>query len=410
MTAQILVVGDGIEGLATALCARESGFDVTVIGSATPTDEYALVELTPSAVKVLRALGLRDALNETGTVTETHQLRSWRTSYLIALLPLGAATHQRYGAPHYHLRSNDLRQLLLAQLNARTEHRPDCHLVELRHLAAGIEVDLRTDQRTSREHFAAVIAADGPTSATRKILFGPQDVGRTGTMKWVAEITNQQLPPLFTNPQHLTTWLGPGTSIRHGASSGRVYLSGIVPERSRATSDNSPASNTESGASAHPGAAALASWNVALQPLIANGTRADTKTRLEPVLSYPESGQWSRGAATLMGSAAHPFIATAANDIPTSLALEDAWVLGRMLEYYDDELDKAFTEFQRYRRPRAQRAGAHLLRVQEELHLGDGAPAWRRNFRQALATRFLPDIAIAKFDWLYGYEAIRGFE
>jgi hypothetical protein len=34
----------------------------------------------------------------------------------------------------------------------------------------------------------------------------------------------------------------------------------------------------------------------------------------------------------------------------------------------------------------------------------------QRNFKLALGSRYLPEIAMGRFDWLHGYDCVRGFE
>jgi hypothetical protein len=50
-------------------------------------------------------------------------------------------------------------------------------------------------------------------------------------------------------------------------------------------------------------------------------------------------------------------------------------------------------------------------REQGELfHLPDGRAALARNLKLALGSRFLPEYAMRQYDWLHGYDCIRGFE
>ncbi|MEM7080683.1 MAG: hypothetical protein AAF513_18845 [Pseudomonadota bacterium] len=88
---------------------------------------------------------------------------------------------------------------------------------------------------------------------------------------------------------------------------------------------------------------------------------------------------------------------------------EDAWVLSRMLENYEDDIADGLREYERYRRPRLRkvvrfshmRAASYLQKQSYQRLL--------RNVNLAFSSRFMPEIAMQRIDWLYNYDCIRGF-
>ena len=109
----------------------------------------------------------------------------------------------------------------------------------------------------------------------------------------------------------------------------------------------------------------------------------------------------------LLGDACHPLGGYQTQGACT--AIEDAWVLAVMMERWEEAPAEGFFEYQRFRKARIsklqQRMNSHL----SEMIGGSRAENFRRNFRWSLTNRFLPELSMAQFDWLYGYDCIKGF-
>lgn len=89
--------------------------------------------------------------------------------------------------------------------------------------------------------------------------------------------------------------------------------------------------------------------------------------------------------------------------------LEDAWVLSRMMENYEEARQEGWQEYERYRKPRMQRIHRHNQAQMLTYLTRQPARRWLRNLKIALSTRFLPEIAMQRQDWLHQYDCIRGF-
>jgi 2-polyprenyl-6-methoxyphenol hydroxylase-like FAD-dependent oxidoreductase len=89
--------------------------------------------------------------------------------------------------------------------------------------------------------------------------------------------------------------------------------------------------------------------------------------------------------------------------------MEDAWVLSRMMENYEEDIGDGLAAYERFRRPRHRKVLAqmrdHLIRLTQ--------PSSARRFQQhvgtALQNRLLPEIALQQQDWLYEHDVIKGF-
>ena len=89
MAQQILVIGAGISGLATAVALQRRGHDVTVIEERTDTSSGAGISIWPNALAALDEIGLGDAVRGAGGRVTAGALR-WRDG-------AGCGTRRRSG-------------------------------------------------------------------------------------------------------------------------------------------------------------------------------------------------------------------------------------------------------------------------------------------------------------------------
>lgn len=146
----------------------------------------------------------------------------------------------------------------------------------------------------------------------------------------------------------------------------------------------------------------------ATHPRLAQLTTAGTDAVWCPVIDAEPLPSWFAGNTVLLGSAAHPLLPFCG--FATMLALEDAWVLARMLDGMGDDLALCFAEYQRYRLPRANRMQNHARTLGLLFTEQSPLAIIKRNLRLALAYWFLPEIAMQSDDWLFEYDCIKGFD
>ncbi len=144
-------------------------------------------------------------------------------------------------------------------------------------------------------------------------------------------------------------------------------------------------------------------WHASLLP---------ASTAAQPIREFSNMAptvreHWYAGATVYAGAACfegHPYRREADH-----FGLEDAWVLSRMLENYEEDFADGFAEYERFRRARLNRVARQAAAT---VALYDRPGTWARALRNmniALAARFLPEIAMQRIDWLYNYDCIRGF-
>src|ERR1700730_19086254 len=113
---RIAIIGGGIGGLAAALALERRGAEVTVYEQSPVHGEIgAGLNLTPNAVKALRALGLDAEIEAIGWGSEFLMIRSWKSGRFISHVRRGDY-RQKFGAPNLTVHRADLLDVLRGAL------------------------------------------------------------------------------------------------------------------------------------------------------------------------------------------------------------------------------------------------------------------------------------------------------
>jgi salicylate hydroxylase len=396
VTLRIGIIGAGIGGLTAALACREAGFEVHVFEAAPAIEPLgAGLQLSPNATKVLRALGVLDAVAAVAVAPEAVQFRDWRTGYLIAFRPLGAVSEARYGAPYLHVHRGDLQSILLATAEARGV------ALYLGARCVGCEeLPERIVARFERHPlFTAdvLVGCDGIRSIVRAALLGADSPRFTGHVAWRGLVPKEQLPQGLV-PRTATVWLGPRRHFVHYWVAGGAFVNlvGVV---------ESPWNEESWTIAGDPAELAreFAGWHTDIGTLIGAADHV-FKWALYDRDPLPV---WSRGRVTLLGDAAHPMLPFMAQGAAS--AIEDGWILSRLLQEEEEDPAGALVEYERYRKPRTARLQLASRAQGERFHESRRLHRWRRNLVLGFGCRVLPDLAMQQLDWVHGYEAVRGF-
>lgn len=198
---RILIAGAGIGGLATALSLHAAGFtDIHIFEAASNLTTLGVgINVQPSAVLILRNLGLLDALKSTGVETQELNFYS-RQGCSILSEPRGVSAG--YSVPQFSIHRGEFQMLLLDAVKERL----GTDRIHLNHALASFEQDesLQGDSPTGtitarfvrRSDLALqpdipsmtgnlLIAADGINSAARKLLYPDEGPPRfSGRILW----------------------------------------------------------------------------------------------------------------------------------------------------------------------------------------------------------------------------------
>ncbi len=386
----VLIAGAGIAGLTAALCAHRAGLVPYLFDRAPELSEVgAGLQLGPNAMKVLRALGLADAVSDAGHAPRRLDLRDGATGAVYFSLPAGMDGPARWGAPHIAIRRARLQAVLRQAVEARCPGA--LHLaaeaVDFRPTPDGPVLTL--SDGTERQG-CALIAADGIHSALRARLLQGERPNFTGNLAWRTIVpADDALRALV--PDAAVAWTGPG---RHAVTyfldgGAAVNFVGVVerdepaPEAWDRTGDPEKARDDFSGFA---------------PPVRAVLERAE-RVGLWGLYDRPTPDRLQAGRIALIGDAAcpmPPFMAQGA-----ALAMEAAWAAIWSLTSSGD-----FRRYERVLRPRAGRL-LDAARRNGDLFHGRGLPTLWKYAPVRLADRVIPSVILGRFDWVYGFDVTR---
>ncbi len=369
MDGEIAVVGAGIGGLAVAGFLTQAGFRVTVYEQARRFERVgAGIQMSPNAVRVLRALGLEDRLRAVAFTPPTWSHRAADTNDLLGDLVLGPEAEARFGAPYLVLHRGDLHAALWSVVAPE--------VVRFRHRLAGIDPAGGAGQRLrlrfedgSAAEADAVVGADGVHSRVRELLLGPERPRFTGR---VAHRT--------TFPSHLVSGFTVTTNTKWWGSDRHIVIYPVTANADElyyVTSVPDPDWDTESwSARCDPAEVveAMAGFNPEVRAVVAAAPEAHKWALFE----RDPLSRWGEGPVVLLGDACHPMTPYMAQGAATSL--EDAAVLARALARHDEPA-VAFAAYEATRLDRTAR-----------VQLTSRQNTWGR--------------AGGDTGWLYGYDAL----
>jgi salicylate hydroxylase len=386
---RVAIVGGGIGGLAAALALERRGAEVIVCEQSPALSEIgAGLNLTPNAIKALRALGVEKEVNAIASGSEFLNIRSWKSGRYISRMRRGDFK-QKFGAPNLSVHRADLLGVLSGALKT----------TEIRVGKRATEVEGR--ERDAVARFAdvseieadIVVGADGIHSVVRKSLFGADSPRFTGCICWRGMAPVDAVPPDI-NVTDGALWMGPHGHVVHYPVRRGELLNIVAHFDSDAWTEESW---TRECAVSEP-MSTYAGWNSELTRLYPCSERW-YKWALydrEPL------EQWSRGRATLLGDSAHamlPYLGQGA-----AMAIEDGYVLAATIARQPDDLGAALAAYERIRAPRAKAAVLGSRARAKENHLPSRFAQLKRDLKFALRERFGRDNTAFQVAWLYDYD------
>jgi salicylate hydroxylase len=380
------IIGGGLGGLAAAAFLLRAGFeDVRVYEQAPQLGEVgAGIQVPPNAVRLLRRLGIGEALDDAGVRLEVGwELRRWEDGRALYSQRLGSACEERYGAPYYVAYRPGLLDALRSVLPAG--------IVQLGRRCVGLEQDgdevgvaFADGGRIAAD---VVVGADGIHSVVRDAVTTPSPPTFSGSAAYRCMIPGAAVDPAMLEPR-FQVWLGPGRHLVHYPMSGgrRVNVVAVVPAGEWRT-ESWVSEGTVEGLVAE-----FAAWS----PEIVDLLRRTPKAFLHALYDREPLGRIVRGRVALLGDAAHPMLpflaqgaAQAFEDCAAlALCLRDGPDPEAALARYEDVRIERASEVQRKSRSRA-------LDIN---HLPDGPEQVARDAALASQDR------LEHQSWLYEYD------
>lgn len=327
MSQQILVVGAGIAGLATAVALQRIGHAVTVVEEKADTSAGAGISIWPNALAALDAFSLGDAVRASGGRVTAGAVR-WQDGAWLRR-PSADRMVRALGEPLVVTRRSDLTGILAAALTPGTL-RHGLAAREIRPTAGGVRVALSDG---SVHEAAAVVGADGVGSTVARHLNGPLRHRYAGYTAWRG-IAHHRLDPELAGQT-----LGAGSEVGH-VPLGPDHTYWFATER---TAEGGSAPRGELTYLRHK----YRDWAEPIPSLLAATAAGDVLRN--DLYDRDQVRVWSRGPVTLVGDAAHPMRPHLGQG--GCQGLEDAAVLARFVGDTDD-LATAFVRFAGFRRAR----------------------------------------------------------
>ena len=207
MDSDVIVVGGGIGGLATALGLRREGASVTVLEQEPDFHEVgAGLELAPNGTRILRDWGLLDTMTELGVQPRSLVIKDAVTGAELTRLELDERFEERYGAPYLVAHRSDLLTTLLdaardAGVTLATSERIESVETEG-------DVAIVKGAGGARYTGSLVIAADGLNSTLRSELSADEPVA-SGYVAYRGMVRTDEVE-IEADLERVVLYIGPG--------------------------------------------------------------------------------------------------------------------------------------------------------------------------------------------------------
>jgi salicylate hydroxylase len=393
----ILLVGGGLGGLATALALGQAGV-ATQLFEQSPafTEVGAGIGLGPNAVRRLQGWGVGEALQAKGFVPSQLEVMDAKIGQQLGCLPMAKAFEQRYGAPYLTIHRADLHQVLSDAVNAQ-----GLSALHLGHRLQAAKADtscvktqwLSSEGRVVEHASQALIGADGINSKLRELAWPSSQLQASGHWAYRTLLPRHSLPAAWRGDA-MGLWLGPRLHVVHYPVRGGEWLNVVVlVETNDAAQTPGWDSQRSAAQTAHDLQTVLRGSCSRLQDLVrmSESWRAWALFDRHPVQSADDM---ARGRLALVGDAAHPMLPYLAQG--AGMAIEDADTLA---QYWLQAGLSVEQRLQAYAEARWQRVAKVQARARRNARLfhANGALAWGRD----LAMRW-GGAAVMDMPWLYG--------
>jgi salicylate hydroxylase len=383
----VAIIGAGIGGLSLALALRERGLGAQVFEQAPALTEIgAAIALSANATREYARLGLVDELAAASTIPTELIYRHWQDGSRITAHPVrnGNTYVDRFGAPYFGIHRADLQKSLSSAFGVENLHL-GCRLINIVQEPDSVVLEFANGRV---EHADLVVGADGVRSTVRRWITGADDAVYSGTSAFRGLVPTENLPSL-PDPHAIQFWMGPDAHLLHYAigSQGEIVNFFAVVETPRIWLQDSTVADVHEDVPI----ASFRGWHPAVIEMI----RAAASPIRWGLFTVRPLLRWYRGRVVILGDAAHGMLPHHGQGANTSI--EDAFALAALLsEAKPDDLESAFSRYQRMRRARTRKIQRSSWVTSSLLHLPDGPAAQARNAKVATVPQ--------DFGWIHEYD------
>jgi 6-hydroxynicotinate 3-monooxygenase len=345
---RIGIVGAGLGGITAAIMLQRAGFPVRIYEQAPEIARIgAGIQLGANVMRVMRALGLAEALYGIGLVPDHYQSREWDTGRVLFDVPVRdwAAA---YGMPNLIMHRGDLQAIMAAALQPGTVVFGK-HLLDVQVQAGGAKLVFADGSVAAAD---IVVGADGVDSRVRAVMHGPEKPIYTGVVAYRAIFPTALLGVDRLDCDMSKWW----SDERHPAAEDRHFIIYHLTQRRDEVYfvTGSPEPHWEEGVASVPAEIdEIRECYEGFHPDVLRVIEACPQASKWPLLTRLPIQGWSDGPVVLLGDACHPMrphMGQGAN-----MAIEDGVVLARCLSASDGDPAVAFPLYEATRFARATR-------------------------------------------------------
>jgi salicylate hydroxylase len=382
---EILIVGGGIGGVASALAIASRGMRSLVFEKAPEFGEIGYgIQQGPNAYRMLDWLGVMKDLEPQAVFTNNLILIDALTDRELTRISCGETFRRHFRAPYTVVHRRDLHGALLEACRRREE----ISLHTSKELVSFEEREKSVVTRFadgSEYEGRAMIGADGLRSRVREIVIGDGAPRAAGHVTYRGVVPFDQVKDQ-SHFDDMVIWIGPNLHFVQYRLRGGTVMNNVATVASR---------RFENGERQDYGG-----------PDELEEVFSRTTSSVQEMLGYvgkdknwvlhdrePRPG-WTRANVALLGDAAHPTLQYLAQG--ACMAIEDAVVLSGLLERAGSEVAAALAEYERQRYLRTARVTITSRIFGEIIHADGGS----RDLRNHLLAQRTPE-TFWEVDWLY---------
>ena len=347
---RIAVVGAGLGGLTVAGFLQRAGFPALVYEQAPTFSRIgAGIILSANGMKVLRRLGVEEALAQTGIKPECYISRAWDTGATMYKIYFDEASEQLYGGPYLNIHRGDLHDVLARVVRPGTiafNHQ----VVDLKKSGGGYRLVFKNGETAEAD---IVVGADGIRSKVREFLLDDEPPRFVGAVAHRAIFPSERLKG-FKIPD-CTKWWGRDRHILPYFMTSRrdeIYVIGVVPAPGWDSNSASMPSSRQALM------ADFAGFHEDLQHVL----NVADDVSVWPIFDRARDDRWSGDHIVLLGDACHPMRPYMAAG--GAMAIEDGAILSRCLSDFLDPAEAFACCTRGNSNPARSRRAAHFHREQ----------------------------------------------
>jgi salicylate hydroxylase len=388
---KVLIAGGGVGGITALLALRQRGIAAELFEQAAAFSQVgAGLQVSGNATRVLRTLGLGDALARIAYYPEGRDYRAWDNGDRLYYTPLGKRAEAHFGAPYYTAHRADLLAVLLGGLGTEGFHLGS-RIVRFDQDDDGVTITLADGSTATGD---VLIGADGIHSTVRGQMFGKELPRYTGNVAWRGLVPAERVAGLDV-AKVAGVWMGPNRSIvQYYIAAGKTFnWIGISRSEQPARESWLAEGRIEDALAEYAG------WHDTIRAIIA----ATPRVLRQALYDREPLPDWRIGRVVLLGDAAHPMMPFYAQGAAQSI--EDAYVLAGCLATTPDQPVAALERYVKLRQPRTAWMQALSRREEQLYQMADAAAIAERN--AGMRVNRIPESAVfpPEQERLYGYDA-----